>query len=257
MNGGTSCTNEFVSQGVPERKKVSYFIEISPTGDYIVENYIPSGGSALMNWYKDNFGYWEVDQAAQHRRNVYDIIYNQAGESPAGNRGVMLVPYFQGANGPFWDLNARGVIFGLGQDAGRPQLVRAIMEGLAYESRRQAELMEQGTSTRVEKIMMYGGSARSDHWNQIFCDVMNRPLSVPHTAETTSLGAAISAAVACGMHPDFSSCVAKMVGVDRTYKPKPNNASRYEKFYRDVYLKFYDSVAHLMGEIARINDQKD
>jgi sugar (pentulose or hexulose) kinase len=257
INGGTSCTNEFVSHGVPERKKVSYFIELSPTGDYIVENYIPSGGSALMNWYKDNFGYWEVDQAARNGKNVYDIIYNQAGESPAGNRGMMMVPYFQGANGPYWDLNARGVVFGMSQETGRPQFVRSIMEGLAYESRRQAELMEEGTATRVEKIMMYGGSAKSDYWNQIFADVFNKPLNVPHTAETTSLGAAISAAVACGMYPDFRSCVGRMVGIDRTFTPNAKNAARYEKFYRQVYVRFYDCIARFMGDIARINEEKD
>jgi xylulokinase len=256
VNGGTSCTNEFVSQGVPEREKVSYFIEISPSGDYIVENYIPSGGSALMNWYKDNFGHWEVDRAAKNGKNVYELIYSQAGESPAGNRGLMLVPYFQGANGPYWDLNARGVIFGLSQETGRPQLVRSIMEGLAYESRRQAELMEEGTSTRVEKVMMYGGSAKSDYWNQIFADVFNKPLNVPRTAETTSLGAAIAAAVACGMYPDYRSCVGKMVAVDRNYKPNPKNAARYEKFYREVYVQFYDSIRHFMTRIAELNDRE-
>lgn len=257
INGGTSCTNEFVSDGLPKRDKQNYFIEISPTGDYLVENYIPSGGSALMNWYKDNFGHWECDHAEKNGHNVYDIIYNQAGETPAGNYGAMLVPYFQGANGPFWDLNARGIFLGLNNMTGRSQMVRAIMEGLAYESLREAELMEEGTGTRVERIMMYGGSAKSDYWNQTFSDVFNRPLSVPHTAETTSLGAAISVAVATGLFGDFKSCVKNMVTVEREYKPITTNAVKYEKFYRNVYVKIYDRLADLMSEIATINEQDD
>lgn len=257
INGGTSCTNEFVASGLPKREAVNYFIEISPSGDYIVENYIPSGGSALMNWYKNNFGYYETSQAEASKKSAWEIIYNQAGDSPVGNRGMMLVPYFQGANGPYWDLNARGVVFGLHTEFGRPHLVRGIMEGLAYESRRQAELMEEGTNTRVEQIKMYGGSARSDYWNQIFTDVFNKPLHVPETAETTALGAAISAAVGCGMFSDFKTAVAKMVSIRKSYAPIPANVARYERFFREVYVKFYDSVQQHMQAIAAINEAFD
>jgi sugar (pentulose or hexulose) kinase len=257
INGGTSCTNEFVSAGLPKREAVNYFIEISPSGDYIVENYIPSGGSALMNWYKTNFGQYEVNQAAAENKNVWEIIYNEAGESPVGNRGLMIVPYFQGANGPYWDLNARGVIFGLHTEFGRPHMIRGFMEGLAYESRRQAELMEEGTNTKVEKIKMYGGSARSDYWNQIFADVFNKPLHVPETAETTALGAAISAAVGCGMYPGFKKAVNAMVSVRKSYQPIAANVERYERFYREVYVKFYDSIQQHMRTIAEINEAFD
>lgn len=148
-------------------------------------------------------------------------------------------------------------MFGLHAEMGRAHFVRGIMEGLAYESRRQAELMEEGTSTEVEEIKMYGGSARSDYWNQIFSDVFNKPLHVPETAETTALGAAISAAVGCGMFGDFKTCVDTMVNVKKSYKPIAANADRYERFYREVYVKFYDSVQQHMHRIAEINDVFD
>jgi xylulokinase len=257
INGGTSCTNEFVSAGVPKREAVNYFIELSPSGDYILENYIPSGGSALMNWYKNNFGYYEADQAEKEGKNVWEIIYTQAGESPVGNRGMMIVPYFQGANGPYWDLNARGMMVGLHTEYGRPHVVRGIMEGLAYESRRQAELMEEGTNTPVEQIKMYGGSARSDYWNQIFSDVFNKPLNVPETAETTALGAAISAAVGCGMFGDFKTAVDTMVNIKKSYRPIADNVDRYERFYREVYVKLFDSIQRHMRTIAEINETLD
>jgi xylulokinase len=254
VNGGTSCTNELVSRGLPERKEVNYFIEISPSGDYIVENYIPSGGSALMNWYKNNFGYYEVEQAAKQKKGVWDVIYSQAGESPVGNRGMMVIPYFQGANGPYWDLNARGVMFGLHTEYDRSYFVRALMEGLAYESRRQVELMEKGTATQVEQVKMYGGSARSDIWNQIFTDVLNKPLHIPETAETTALGAAISAAVGCGMYDSFKKAVDTMVSIRKTYKPSEKNVKRYDRLYNQVYRQFYDRVQEFMHRISEINE---
>ncbi len=254
INGGTSCTNELVARGLPERKNVDYFIEISPSGDYIVENYIPSGGSALMNWYKNNFGFYEQDRAQKEDKNVWDIIYGQASESPVGNRGMMVIPYFQGANGPYWDLKARGVMFGMHTEFGRPHFVRALIEGCAYESRRQAELMERGTATPVEEIKMYGGSARSDIWNQVFADVMKKPLHVPETAETTALGAAISAAVGCGIFDDFKNTVESMVSIKKTYQPIAENADRYDRFYREVYVRFYDAVQGFMHKISEINE---
>jgi sugar (pentulose or hexulose) kinase len=257
INGGTSCTNEFVARGLPERKAVNYFIELSPSGDYIVENYIPSGGSALMTWYKQHFGYYEVTQAEKTKENLWELIYNQALEVPAGNRGMMLVPYFQGANGPYWDLNARGILVGLSNETGRPQFVRSLMEGLAYESRREAELMEEGTDTKVEVIKMYGGSARNHCWNQIFSDVFNKPLQVPNTAETTALGAAISAAVGCGMYDSFEKAVDTMISIRKSYEPIPENVERYEHFYRDVYVHLFDALQQFTTKIAEINDRFD
>ncbi len=257
INGGTSCSNEFVAKGVPERKDVDYFIELLPSGEYVVENYIPSGGSALMNWYKNNFGHYEETMAKKKEMNVYEFIYNQAGESPVGNRGMMVVPYFQGANGPYWDLNARGIISGLHTEFGRPQFVRGLMEGLAYESRRQAELMEKGTATQVQEIRMYGGSAKNDYWNQTFSDVFNKSLHVPETAETTSLGAAIAGAVGVGLYDDYKSAVASLINIRKSYKPIQKNVDAYNRFYNEVYVTVYDSLKNAIQKVAQINDDID
>jgi xylulokinase len=254
INGGTSCTNELVARGLPHRKKADYFIEVSPNGEYVVENYIASGGSALMKWYRGNFGHADEARAAKEKRNPWEVIYSLAADSPVGNRGMMVVPFFQGANGPFWDLNARGVMLGLHTEHGRAQVVRGLMEGLAYESRRQVELMESGSGTKVKLIKMYGGSARSDYWNQTFCDVLNRPLVVPDTAETTALGAAISAAVGCGMCDSFQSAVQQMIHIRRAYKPIPKHVRLYDKFYGQVYRDLYARVQDALHRVAEIND---
>lgn len=254
INGGTSCTNELVVHGLPHRQKADYFIEISPNGEYVVENYIASGGSALMKWYRHNFGHADEARAAREKRNPWEVIYGLAADSPVGNRGMMVVPFFQGANGPFWDLHARGVMLGLHTEQGRAQLVRGLMEGLAYESRRQIELMESGSGTKVQLIKMYGGSARSDYWNQTFCDVLNRPLVVPDTAETTALGAAISAAVGCGMCDSFKSAVKQMIHIRREYKPIARHVRLYDKFYIQVYRDLYARVQDALHRVAAIND---
>jgi xylulokinase len=252
INGGTSCTNELLSPALPKRAKADYHIEISPTGNYIVENCIPSGGSALMNWYKQHFGNRELIATERTGRSVWEILHEVADRAPVGNDGMMIVPYFQGANGPYWDQTARGIVFGIRAEHGRAHLLRGLIEGLAYESRRETELMEAGIGMPSTRIAMYGGSARSDLWNQTFADILNRPVSVPETEETTALGAAISAAVACGLHSSFREAVSEMVRIRKHYTPIQSHVQRYERLYREVYVKLYDRLQNLSSLTAEI-----
>lgn len=253
INGGTSCTNEFVVEGLPARDAEDYMIEVSPTGDYVVENYIPSGGSALMNWYRANLGAADVAEAEATGQNMWDRIYGLAAQSPVGNHGVMVLPFFQGANGPFWNLDARGMIFGLHTEYGRPQIVRGIIEGLAYECRRQARLMEKGTGAKVKVVRMYGGSAASDHWNQAFADIFRTPVEVPDTPEATALGAGIAAAVGVGLFGTCREAAQKMIKIRKTYSPISENADLYDRYYSEVYEPLYAQTRHLMAANAAIN----
>jgi xylulokinase len=252
INGGTSCTNELLSPTLPERNRVDYHIEISPIGQYIVENCIPSGGSAVMNWYKQHFGDREIAEAMLTGKSVWEVMHEVAAEAPIGNDGMMIVPYFQGANGPYWNQDARAIIVGMHADFGRAHLLRGLIEGLAYESRREAELMAAGTGTTVREIRMYGGSAKSNLWNQTFADVFNTPLHVPETSEATALGAAICAAVGSKLYQSFEQAVDKMVRITRSYPPIPQHVQRYEQLYREVYVKLYDRI-HDVTQSPHIN----
>ena len=87
INSGTSCTIEMYSNKLPIDPKVRYFIEISPEGGYAAESDIYSGISALMNWYKNNFGFNEVYEAKSKGNNIWDTIYDKANKVPAGSSG--------------------------------------------------------------------------------------------------------------------------------------------------------------------------
>lgn len=252
INGGTSCTVAVYSKALPIDPNRNYYIEVGPMGGYLPEVAIYSGASALMHWYRDNFGHEEVRAAQEAGENVWSTIYGLAAEVPAGNTGLMLIPYFAGASGPYWDQRARGIMFGFLEGHGRSHFVRSIMEGQAYESRRIIELIAQGTGEDVTEIRMYGGSAVSDLWNQIFADVVNVPVCTTHSAETTSLGAAICAAQGAGIFDSGAEAVAEMVHVCRTYEPIPDNAAVYDDLYTKVYRQFYDRVEDLVHEVSVI-----
>ena len=277
INGGTSCSNEFIVDSIPDRREPVYFIEISPTGNYIVENDIPSGGSAVMRWYRERFGEADLREAEITGRDPWEVIYGAMAETEPGNRGFIVVPYLQGVYGPYWDQNARGVAIGLQSDHTRKHLVRALLEGVAYEARREVEFMRRigesprgvtlddgtrngGTSngeTALDEIRMYGGSARSAHWNQLFADVFDVPVAVPSTPETTALGAAICAAVGAGVYSSYDQATTEMVCVESTYKPDPEVVPIYDRYYNEVYRGLYDSVRDLVQRTAAISRDID
>lgn len=246
INGGTSCALEAYVEELKLDPNLNYFIEISPTGDYLLEDSIWSGGSALMNWFKDNFAREGVEEAEKEGKDIWNKLYNLATQTPPGNKGLMLIPYYSGAASPYWDLRARGVIFGFLLDHGKSHLVRAILEGLAFESRRKKEFMEKGSGVPITKVRMYGGSAKSSIWNQIFADILGVEVSTLKTPETTALGAAICAAKGSKVYSSFQKAVKAMVHIDKRFLPDPEKRKLYDKLYSEVYSKFYDRVHDLI-----------
>lgn len=247
INGGTSCTTELIcGDSPPPRQEPYYFLEVSPTGQYIVENSVYSGGSALMNWFKDTFGVSSMGEKRQPAACIWDAIYGLANDAPPGAEGMVLVPFFGGAGAPYWDLEARGAIVGVSLDHNRAHFVRAIMEGLAFEVRRSIALLQKAIEGGVAEILMYGGSSRSREWNQIFADVLGLPVTVPMTAETTALGAAMCASVGVGVHPSLNEAVRSMVHIKEKFTPDSRIHSFYEAFYRKVYDGLYDNLVDKM-----------
>jgi len=251
INGGTSCALQTPAKELPLDPAMNYFIDYSPAGYYVAENGITSGTAALTEWFRDHFAQQELSVASSED-HIWESIYQLAGQVPPGNRGLILVPFLRGANGPYWNPNARGILVGLTAEHGRGHLMRALFEGLAYESRRILESMESGTGVPIQSVRTYGGAARSDLWNQIFADVLGRPVAVTVDIHPVSLGAAISAGYGIGHYQDPISAAESMVRVARTYDPNPTSAQLYQQLYSDVYLNIYQRMADLTDSIARI-----
>lgn len=248
INGGTSCTIEMYCEELPLDPDGNYFIEISPTGTYLPENSVPSGGSALMNWLRNSV----FSQSGETGYDDWDHFYSLAESVPPGSWGMMLVPYLSGSNAPYWDIDARGVLVGLLLDHKQPHFIRAIIEGLGYEIRRQIALMAKGTGNTISEVRMYGGSAKSDIWNQIFADIIGVKVCTTETVETTALGAAICAAKGLGFYPTFFDAVKNMVKVKRVYYPESDNKMLYDEMYNNVYSKFYDRIHDLINTSSEI-----
>jgi xylulokinase len=251
INGGTSCALQTPSSRLPVDDEMSYFVDFSPAGYYVAENGITSGTAALTEWFRDGFGS-PGEMVSDDEEEQWNRLYNLTNETPPGNLGLMLVPYLRGANGPLWNPRARGVLLGLMAEHDRKHLMRALFEGLAYESRRILESMETGTAVPIHSVRTYGGASRNDIWNQIFADILGRQVTVTRDPAPVSLGAAISAGYGIGIYPDPISSADRMVKIRKTYVPNPETNYLYDRLYRDVYIEIYKRISDLTDRISSI-----
>jgi sugar (pentulose or hexulose) kinase len=87
---------------------------------------------------------------------------------------------------------------------------------------------------------------------QTAADIFNLPVSRMATSEICALGAAIDAAVGCGMFPSFEQAVSSMVKKGRTFEPVAASSRVYDDLYRQVYSKTYTRLEPLYRKIASI-----
>jgi sugar (pentulose or hexulose) kinase len=208
-------------------------------------------GFWMIEWFKREFGGAEVARARELGVDTETLFDELVAATPPGSMGLVLQPFWSPGvriPGP----EAKGAVIGWGDVHTRAHLYRAILEGLAYALREGMERTSTRTKTPVTEIRVSGGGSQSPAAVQLIADVFGLPARVPHTHETSGLGAAIDAAVGLGLHPDFESAVGVMTRTAETRDPDPAAHAIYEDLYRSVYLRLYDQLKPLYREIRRI-----
>jgi glycerol kinase len=150
---------------------------------------------------------------------------------------VYLVPAFVGLGAPYWDAQARAAIFGLTRNCGAPELARAALEAVGYQTRDLLAAMaadfpqpEGATVLRVD-----GGMTASEFTMQFVSDIVASPVDRPVIMETSALGAAYLAGRTAGICPDFEGFAAQWQ-LDRRFEPRMSADERERKYagWRDA-----------------------
>jgi glycerol kinase len=144
--------------------------------------------------------------------------------------GVYLVPAFAGLGAPYWDPYARGAIVGLTRGTGIPQIARATLASVAYQSRDVLEAMRTDSGLEIADLRVDGGMVGNDVLMQFQADITDTRVQRPVVRETTALGAAYLAGLAVGYWKDQEE-VAQKWAMDREFVPQMEDAER-EKLYR-------------------------
>jgi xylulokinase len=164
--------------------------------------------------------------------SAYAEFDKMAGQSPPGSHGVIFTPWLYGERTPVEDRFVRGGFHNLSLSAGRDDLVRAVFEGVALNTRWLLRAVERFTNHRLEPIRFIGGGARSEVLCQIFADVLGRTIEqVSDPVNANARGVAMLAAVALG-ELTFDQ-IPDRVQVARRYPPDPTLAALYGKLFSE------------------------
>jgi xylulokinase len=184
----------------------------------------------------------------------YPEFDKMAGQAQPGSSGVIFTPWLYGERTPVEDRFVRGGFHNLSLSASRDDLVRAVFEGVALNTRWLLGAVERFTRHRLEPIRFIGGGARSDVWCQIFADVLSRTIDqVADPVNANARGAGLLAAVALG-ELTFDQ-VPDLVRVARSYEPDLMHKELYDRAFGE-FVGFYrrnrKAYARLNREHARM-----
>jgi xylulokinase len=158
----------------------------------------------------------------------FDELTALAASSPPGARRVVFTPWLAGERTPVSDSRLRGGFHNLSLATTRADLVRAVLEGVAYNNHWLHGYVEKYAKQRLDPLRVVGGGAQSDLWCQIHADVMDRTIEqVADPLHAQLRGVAMLAGMALG-HLD-SSEVRDQVEVARTFTPDPGRRDLYDR----------------------------
>ena len=154
--------------------------------EYALEGSIFVGG-AVIQWLRDEMRL--IETAAESEKYALEL---------SDNGGVYLVPAFVGLGAPYWDMYARGSVFGLTRGTGRSHMIRAALEAIAYQTNDVLQAMVEDSGLSLTELKVDGGACRNNFLMQFQADIINCAVKRPAITETTALGVAYLAGLAVG-----------------------------------------------------------
>lgn len=195
---------------------------------YQMEGVVNTAGSAVK-WLRDELGLF----------NSYDEIQGLV-DSVEDTAGVMIVPCLAGITHPIEDNTARGTFLGISRATKKGNIMRAMLEGIAYSIKDIYVNTEKETGIKLGAVKMDGGLTNSTYYCQVAADILNAPVHRSALAEATALGAAEMAGLYAGVwaEKDFDD-LAKVI----EYNPRPEEVKKREEEY-DIWQDAVGRARH-------------
>ena len=199
---------------------------------YLYESGGVRRGMWTLTWFLDLLGPEFADRAAVEGMGREQYLEREAALVPAGSDGLMTVlDFLAPTDKPF----RKGSMLGFDARHTRGHVYRSIMEAIALTMHHHVRSMTDELGIDLTEIVVSGGGAKSPLFMQVFADVFGIPASRCLGAGGASLGAAMCAAAAVGMHPDIESAVAAMAPARQSFAPDHANTSVYARMNDTVY----------------------
>ena len=199
---------------------------------YLYESTGVRRGMWTLTWFLDLLGDEVADRAASLGLSREEYIEREATLVPAGSDGLMTVlDWLAPTDKPF----RKGMMLGFDARHSRGHVYRSILESIALTLKHHVDAMCAELGTALEEIVVSGGGSNSPLFMHIFADVFGIPASRSVDGGGASLGAAMCAAVAAGLHHDIATAAAKMSKARESFVPDPANGEVYERMGQTVF----------------------
>ncbi len=209
--------------------------------------YVPCGtmqcGGGSLSWIVKQL----FKDSQKPKPQIYDDVNEMAKESGIGANGLLFLPYLMGERSPRWNPNAKGTFIGFTIEHNRGDMLRAVMEGVAFNLNIILKEFQQNGGN-IAELNILGGGARNIEWCKIFADVFEVPIIIPnHLEEATSMGAAVIAGVGCGVYENFDA-LSLFIKNDTEFKPNKENSEKYAK-YKELFDQSYYALKDIFDKI--------
>lgn len=185
---------------------------------YALEGSVFIAGAAIQ-WLRDGL---QIIDAAQDSEYFASKV--------KGDSSVYVVPAFSGLGAPYWDMDARGAIFGLTRDTGKNHIIKATLESLAYRSKDLILAMQEDSEVKLTSLKVDGGACANNFLMQFQADILDTPVERAEIIESTALGAAYLAGIGVGLWKKED--ILKNRIIDKEFVPKMEVEKR-EKLYKN------------------------
>ncbi|HYU71718.1 MAG TPA: FGGY family carbohydrate kinase [Ktedonobacteraceae bacterium] len=167
---------------------------------------------------------------------IYDQALREAAEVPPGSYGATIIPSFLGSGTPYGQSSARGAMLGLTPSHNRPELVRALMEGLTFWLRDNiATFYRLGIAPLKPEIIVIGGTTQAVPLLQIKADITGCPIKVPQITEAAASGAALLAGIGANIFHSGEEAVSSIQHTVQIYEPDTQAVEKYNTIYEQTY----------------------
>ncbi len=216
-------------------------------GHYLLTALQATAGGNLT-YLRDNIIYHK-DELLQEADvpDIFKVLDQIAERVPAGANGVLYTPWIWGERAPVEDRSLRAGLYNLSLNNTREDIIRAFLEGIAFNTRWLLSPVEKFLDRKVTSINIVGGGAQSDVWCQIFADVMNVEIKqVTDPLYANARGAAWIGAV--GMGEIGFADIPKLVQFKRIYQPKQENRALYDEKFA-VFKLIYKQMRKIYSRL--------
>jgi glycerol kinase len=173
---------------------------------YALEGSVFIAGAGIQ-WLRDGLG---VIEKASDSESIAENLKEE--------HDVIVVPAFAGLGAPYWDMYARGAIYGLTRGTTYEHIVKATLDSIAYQTKDIINAMGEDYSIGIRELKVDGGASANDYLMQFQANMLNVPVERPQTLETTAMGAAYLA----GMHLGIwnADTIRENRKIDKQFVPK-------------------------------------